>query len=980
MTLENIFLTFLNMSVTSSFVIVAVLIVRLLLLKAPKIFSYALWAVVLFRLLCPFSFESVLSILPIDPQPVPPEILYQTVPEITSGLEAVDVTINPMLPAPVVGASVNPLQIITYILALVWVIGVAVIAICGLISYLKLRKNLVGALHLKDNIFLADGIPSPFVSGFFRPRIFLPSSLSEDEREYIIAHEKHHIKRLDHITRALAFLALALHWYNPLVWLSFRLSAKDMEISCDMAVIKTLDKATRAEYSSSLLRFSTEKKFPSLTPLAFSESDTKSRVKVILRYKKPMVIISVVAIVSVLLVGFSLTSNPIKTVKLVDAETIHLTEEFLSDITSAAVNFNGVEVDLNSSQTEKLLEFIGQIEVEKTEKSKDLSDTRDKDNVLTLYFGNNSKYDINFNSDFSEVFLDNFVRPSYSYYVKTEISEITNALNSIVLGFDIEKAWSNRTKYIGDNSAVVNIVSAFDFDEGVFYDGISLDTAEQPYRITVNLKAAEDIVGTYDVAGALIGITNYDLSDTEKKSDVMFSLIENADSISFNLTDDRGSSSSKTFYRNENNVFFENEEQKADFYDFVYSVYSVPNLMNELSGNLGISTFKGAELYIWKDQVGETFFTLLSGTNALKTPEQIYDKTVATNDIDDIIEVMKQFEDGTVIFINQVNEQDFTIDEISEFSDLITKEIGDEVQGFSLSIGQYQPVVTGGETTAEVEPPQIDLIPMVMIDGIIYFDTGELLGDTNFELNFGLDSSFDGFITSRVPQSERPALNDQSNFGIDIGYKITADGFAALYLNQDWYRFAPETGEVVHSSAYIIEPAVLYEDIEDLAPQAEVIVIGTVSEITPIVHEGGGGVVPIVTVSEKEVLKGDFSQPLLVQINGAYINANEFFKAQNEYLLSREQVRDDFELNTTEYKSTDLVEHGVSGLQSVRPGEELVLFLDYDEVSGYHYVTGTEFSGLFRYYESNDTMLKTTNNQKSNEITVDEVREIVFNS
>ncbi len=973
MIFETLFLTFFNMSITASFVVAVVLVLRLLLLKAPKIFSYMLWAVVLFRLLCPISFESVLSILPINPEPVPPEILYQTVPEITSGLEAIDVTISPVLPAPEVGASVNPLQIITFVLAVVWIVGVFVIAIVGLIGYLKLRKNLVGALHLKDNIYLADDILSPFVLGFFRPKIFLPSALLESEREYIISHEKHHIKRFDHITRALAFVSLALHWYNPFVWLAFHLSAKDMEMSCDEAVIKSLDKQLRANYSESLLRFSTGKRLKVITPLAFSESDTKSRVKNIVRYKKPILLITAVALVAVVLMGLSLSSNPIITIKLVDAETVHLTEEFLSDITASAVNFNGNETDLNSSQTEKLLDLIGQIEVEKTEKSRDLSENRDKENVLTLYFGDNSKYDLNFNGDFSEVFLDNFVRPSYSYYVKTETIEITNTLNSILLGFNIETAWNNRTKYIGDNSAVVNIVSAFDYGDRVVYDGVSLATAEQPYGLTVNLLATEDIVGTYDVGGALIGITNYDLSDTEKKADVMFSLIENADSISFNLTDDRGSSSSKTFYRNESNVFFEDEEQKANFYDFVYDVYSVPNLMNEFSGNLGVSTFKGAELYIWKDQDGETFFTLLSGTNALKTLEQIYDKSIATNDIDDVVEVMKQFEDGTVIFINQVNEQDFTIDEISELNDYITKEIDDEVHGFSISIGQYQPVVTGDETTAEVEPPQSDLIPMVMIDGILYFDTGELLGDANFELNFGLDSSFDGFITSSVPQSESPTQDDQSNFGVDIGYKITADGFAALYLNQDWYRFAPQTGEVVHSYSTVVEPVVSYEDIDELAEQAEIIVIGTASEISPMVHEGG--IVPVVTFTEKEVLKGNFSQPLLVQIHGAYINANEFYKAQNEHLLSMEQVR--FELNTTEYKPTDLVEHVVLGLQSVRLGEELVLFLNYDEVSGYHYVTGTEFSGLFRYYENIDTMLRTTDNQKSIEISVDELREIL---
>ncbi|MEG0836177.1 MAG: M56 family metallopeptidase, partial [Christensenellaceae bacterium] len=307
--LEKLFVSILNMSLIGSYVIIFVLIARLLLKKAPKIFSYALWSIVLFRLICPFSFESVLSLIPMAKTPIPQDIIYSTLPQINTGINIIDNSINPILPAPNLGDSVNPLQIWIFIGTIIWVLGMLAMLIYSVISFAKLRKRLIGSVQMKDNIYLADHISSPFVMGIIKPKIYLPSSLSDSEKDFIIAHEMCHTRRLDHITRILGFVALAIHWFNPLVWASFILSGKDMELSCDETVMKKMNVDIRIEYSQSLLRFATGKKMFHATPLAFGEGDTKGRIKNVLNYKKPAFWVIVVSAIAIIAIGVGLMTN-----------------------------------------------------------------------------------------------------------------------------------------------------------------------------------------------------------------------------------------------------------------------------------------------------------------------------------------------------------------------------------------------------------------------------------------------------------------------------------------------------------------------------------------------------------------------------------------------------------------------------------------------------------------------------------------------
>lgn len=316
----ELFPQIINMSMTASIIILAVLCVRLFLKNAPKIFSYALWAVVLFRLLCPVSFTLDISLLNTFDVPVtesgsieyvPVDIVHMAEPSVNTLIPVVNEVINDSLPQGREQLVADPLEFPVSFATYIWLCGIAAMIIYSVMQYMKLRRRLVGEMPLRDNIYLADHIDSPFVMGLLFPKIYLPSSLSTTEQEYIIFHEKHHIRRGDHIVKIMAFIALCIHWFNPLVWLAFALSSKDMEMSCDEAVMRKMDHDIRAEYATSLLRFATDRKILVGTPLAFGEGDTKARVKNVMKYKKPLLLVSAIAGAVILVITIFFMANPV---------------------------------------------------------------------------------------------------------------------------------------------------------------------------------------------------------------------------------------------------------------------------------------------------------------------------------------------------------------------------------------------------------------------------------------------------------------------------------------------------------------------------------------------------------------------------------------------------------------------------------------------------------------------------------------------
>ena len=331
--MQAAFARILNMSLTGSIVIAVVLLARLFLKRAPKIYSYALWAVVLFRLLCPLSITAGLSVLkpiPVTMRTTPgvSSIVYQPVQQALSrGGYVPAVQQQPVSDQESEQAEMTALQIAAY----VWLTGASVMAIYSVVQYLTLRHRLVGAAPYREEIYLADHITTPFVLGVLRPRVYLPSETPEGERAFIIAHERHHIRRHDPLWKLLGYAALCLHWFNPLVWLAFALAGKDMEMSCDEAVIRLLGEDVRAEYSQALLRLATHKKIITGMPLAFGEGDTKGRVMNMAKWKEPKLWVSLICLLLCTAILVACAVNP-ETADSID--DMHTTK-IIGEITAA---------------------------------------------------------------------------------------------------------------------------------------------------------------------------------------------------------------------------------------------------------------------------------------------------------------------------------------------------------------------------------------------------------------------------------------------------------------------------------------------------------------------------------------------------------------------------------------------------------------------------------------------------------------------
>ena len=305
------------MSMTGSVVIVLIMLARLLLKRAPKIFSYALWSVVLFRLLCPVALTAPVSVL----DALEPEV--QEASESTSVVyflpaevgQASDFTFVPAenqsgTDSVQVEEPEHPHLDLMVAASYVWIVGSGIMILYSVIQYIRLRGKLVGAVVYRGNVYRADYIDTPFVMGFFSPKIYLPSDVPMNERKYIIAHERHHIRRCDHIIKLLAYFALCVHWFNPLVWAAFILAGKDMEMSCDEAVIRKMGSQIRADYSASLLRLATHKKIIAGMPLAFGKGDTKGRVMNMAKWKKPKLWVSLICLLLCAVVLVACAVNP----------------------------------------------------------------------------------------------------------------------------------------------------------------------------------------------------------------------------------------------------------------------------------------------------------------------------------------------------------------------------------------------------------------------------------------------------------------------------------------------------------------------------------------------------------------------------------------------------------------------------------------------------------------------------------------------
>ena len=322
--MSELFLKIVNMSISASWVVIAVLTLRFCLKKAPKWVNVLLWGIVAARMIFPFSIESVLSLIP-SAETISPTVMMEQTPSVQTGVPALNHVINPVIsssftPAP--GASANPLQIWIPVLTGIWLFGIAALFLYSAVSYWRLHRKVCEAVILRGNIYQSEKICSPFVLGIIKPKIYLPYHMDSREMDHVIAHEQTHIRRKDHWWKPLGFLLLTIHWFNPLMWLSYVLLCRDIELACDEKVIGKMGNAQRADYTQALVACSVDRRLIAACPLAFGEIGVKERVKSVMNYKKPAFWIVLASVIVCAVIAVCFLTNPIGFQFDVSANTI----------------------------------------------------------------------------------------------------------------------------------------------------------------------------------------------------------------------------------------------------------------------------------------------------------------------------------------------------------------------------------------------------------------------------------------------------------------------------------------------------------------------------------------------------------------------------------------------------------------------------------------------------------------------------------
>ena len=514
MNIAELFISIFNMSITASYVVVAVVLLRLLLHKAPRWISCALWALVGLRLVLPFSFESVMSVMPGE-STVTKKLWNAARPVINSGSPAAADTFDPAtlknIPIPDSAAGDTVMQTLLYIAGLVWIIGMLAMVLYSVITYVRLRRSVRSAVLFERGIYQSEAVASPFITGVLRPKIYLPFSVGEADRSYVISHEKTHIKRKDHWIKPFGFLLLTVYWFNPLIWVAYILLCRDIEFACDEAVMRKIGDEKKRAYSTALLDCAANRRSIAICPLAFGEVGVKDRVKNVLNYKRPAFWVIVLAVVVCIVSAVCLLSNP---------------------------------------------------------------------------KGND---DTSFEHPYAE------------------------------------QLFAYRTSFVGDNSAVAGIIGLLEFPTDIMYDHIELHTGAQPYGVEVYFNTTPEVKAVYYTSDP-DHIETFQISAC-----IMFSLIENADQITFYLDDGSENNDGFVFTRE-----WAESVVGADLWTESSSAENLDSLITQIGGHVenayapadeGIpeGTFAPSDvvyLGFWNDVTADGFlaqhkdetFTMASGT------------------------------------------------------------------------------------------------------------------------------------------------------------------------------------------------------------------------------------------------------------------------------------------------------------------------------------------------------------------------------
>ena len=740
--MSDLFLKIVNMSISASWLVVAVLILRLVLKKAPKWVNVLLWGIVAVRLICPLSFESALSLIP-SSETIPLDIEMAAKPTIDSGVPAINSVVNPVLssfaPPQHVLTSANPLQIWIPILNIIWLIGVGALLLYTAVSYWRLCRKVGTAVRYKDNIFQSENVSSPFVLGIIKPRIYLPFNMNEQDMEHVVAHEQAHIRRKDHWWKPLGFFLLTIHWFNPLIWWAYVLLCRDIELACDEKVIKGLSNEQRADYTQALVACSVNRRMIAACPLAFGEVGVKERVKSVMNYKKPAFWVIIIAVNVCVGVAICFLTNPKQdryTLRIVvpagSQEEFVYTDEEVSTVRNSIKIWSGDGL----GDTEVLL-----FPVNKT------AETGYTATYLT--HGMPVEFDAEKDTWFKiGVNMQNPTNEDIIVYVEVENVEvrIVDEINSVIEWFDYletpdEMKWDGSLEIsltefpdvtfrwtYGEMLAVkgsksTSLYTGMPIWNAYFCDLTGDGLPELCSTISWGSGMIDNRVTIYDYANG----ASYELSD---RGCFDFTLRFNeADGY---LYVDKRKYNTDELVETGRLVFKNHCIQIEGFSNEAHQVFQA-EILEIHGGHYLVKPVEGS----WELNSADRIEVPIRNAHPSPEPE-----------IGDVIEI--------------------------EYS-------GEILETYPARIAD----VYGIKIIKEAET--WDLIPMVMVNGTLYLDTGH---ESKIEARCGV---MDGEITSQVDGSKQPTVDDQSNFGTGYGYQYGAtEGTIELFMNGRWWIFATE--------------------------------------------------------------------------------------------------------------------------------------------------------------------------------------------
>ena len=739
--MNELFLKIINMSISASWLILAVLILRLVLKKAPKWVNVLLWGIVAVRLICPFSFKSALSLIP-SAETFPEKIISGPSFDVQTGITPVDNRINDYLGDRYLeGVTVpanNGNNIMT-ILTIVWTIGILLLGAYTVISYWRLRRKVDTAVRYKDNIFQSENVKSPFVLGIIKPRIYLPFSMNEQNLEHVVAHEQAHIRRKDHWWKPLGFLLLTIYWFNPLMWLAYVLLCRDIELACDEKVIKKLGNEQRADYTQALVACSVNRRMIAACPLAFGEVGVKERVKSVMNYKKPAFWVIILAVIACVIVAVCFLTNPKQdryTLRIVvpagSQEEFVYTDEEVSTVRNSIKIWSGDGL----GDTEVLL-----FPVNKT------AETGYTATYLT--HGMPVEFDAEKDTWFKiGVNMQNPTNEDIIVYVEVENVEvrIADEINSVIEWFDYlenpdEMKWDGNLEIgltefpdVTFRWTSGEMLAVKDGESTSLYTGMPIWNT---YFCDLTGDGLPDLCSTISWGSGMIDNrviiydyangASYELSD---RGYFDFALRFNeADGY---LYVDKTKYNTDELVETGRLVFKNNSIQIEGFSNEAHQVFRA-EILEIHDGNYLVKPVEGS----WELNSADRIEVPIRNAHPSPEPE-----------IGDVIEI--------------------------EYS-------GEILETYPARIAD----VYGIKVIKETET--WDLIPMVMVNGTLYLDTGH---ESKIEARCGV---MDGEITSQVDGNKQPSVDDQSNFGTGYGYQYGAtEGTIELFMNGKWWIFATE--------------------------------------------------------------------------------------------------------------------------------------------------------------------------------------------